>query len=376
MKKCVCSATCLLVLSAASLAVQPPASVPASGNASPQSFDAAAKAKVYADRIKGILPKGWSIKTDKSVVTVSRDEKIESFYTVQLPGHKDKADLKAQGFVHASPYEIRLEFAPPTTEKEIARLKEDNERIAERYYKLHPKSTSMIPGGEPWELRQLYHRIPNVLAGDCGVFFRATVDGDRAFYDDAVGKECDDVAKSVRELLAAAPTSSPASAPAADSNKPETLSARIVIPAGGKLVKGFLEGAIELVNNTDRTIRVCTRCVSGRGVSKDGGFSHVVLIAEAWRTDPPSPEEMANSSVELAPSKTVTLPFRAVCKKPGKLKLSAAYAVPEENVPLKQRIWTGRVQAEPVELEVTAERVTVLTQSSQPASQKALGTRQ
>ncbi len=376
MKKCVCSATCLLVLSAASLAAQPAANAPASGNASPQSIDAAAKAKTYADRIKAVLPKGWSVKTEKNAVTVSREDKVEWFGTVQLPDHKDKADLKSKGFVYLSTYEIRMEFAPPTTEKEIARLKEDNERIAERYYKFHPKSTSMIPVGDPWELRQLYHRIPNVLAGDCSVFFSTTVDGDLAFYDDAVGRECNGVAKIVRELLAAAPTSTPASAPAADSDKPETLSARIVIPAGGKLVKGFFPGAIELVNNSDSPLRVCTRCVDGRGVSKDVGFSHVVLIAERWRTDPPTPEEMANSSVEVAAGKTVTLPFRAVCKKPGKLKLSAAYDVPEENVPLKRGIWTGRVSAEPVELEVNDDGVTVLTPSSQPASQKASGTRQ
>jgi hypothetical protein len=157
---------------------------------------------------------------------------------------------------------------------------------------------------------------------------------------------------------------------------PEALSSRIVIPTGSKLVKGFFDGSLELTNNSDATIRVCTRCVQGRGVSKDGQFSHVALIAQRWRTDPPSPEETANSSVEVAPGKTVTLPFRAVCKKSGKLLLSVTYDVPEENVPAKHGIWTGRVEAKPVDLEVTAEGVTVLTQSSQPASQKALGTRQ
>ena len=146
------------------------------------------------------------------------------------------------------------------------------------------------------------------------------------------------------------------------------MSARIAIPAGSKLVKGFFDGSLELTNNSDATIRVCTRCVEGRGVSKDGRFSHVALIVQRWQTDPPSPEEMADSSVELAPGKTVTLSFRAVCKKPGKLLLSATYDVPEENVPAKHGIWTGRVKAKPVELEVTAEGVTVLTQSSQPAA--------
>ncbi len=368
MKKCMCFAMCLLVLSVASLAAPLAANAPASGNAATKSFDAAAKAKTYADRIKAILPKGWSIKTEKNVVTISRDEKVEWYGTLQLPDHKDKADLKAQGFVHKSTYEIRMEFAPPMTEKEVARLKEENEQIEQKYYKAHPTPSNMIPSGPPKELRDQLHRIPNVLLGDCSVFFAATIEGDLAFYDDAVGRECNGMPKSVRDALNPAPTSGPASDPAADSDKPQTLSARIVIPAGSKLVKGYFEGAIELVNNSDATVRVCTRCVPGRGISKDGRFSHVALIAERWQTDPPSSEEMANASVELAPAKTVTLPFRAICEKRGKLTLSAGYSVPEENVPLKQGIWTGRVQAEPVELNVTEDGVKVLTPTSQPAT--------
>lgn len=189
-------------------------------------------------------------------------------------------------------------------------------------------------------------------------------------------KTCMSSAMCLLVLAATNFADTPASAPASDPDKPEVLSARIVIPAGSKLVKGFFRGSLELTNISNATIRVCTRCVEGRGASKDGAFSHVVLIAERWRTDPPTPEELANSSVEVAPGKTVTLPFRAVCKKPGKLKLSAVYDVPEENVPLKRGIWTGRAQAEPVDLEVTQDGVTVLTPSSQPASQKALGNRQ
>lgn len=144
---------------------------------------------------------------------------------------------------------------------------------------------------------------------------------------------------------------------AADPQEP--LSARIVIPPGSKLENRLFDAELELANNTDRAIRVCTRVVTGRGVSKDGKLSIAHLTPENWQSDPPSAQEIAQATAELAPGKSVRIPFRALCKKSGKIELTAEYKVPEERVPAGKNIWTGHAEST-VKLDVTEESVKIV----------------
>lgn len=154
-------------------------------------------------------------------------------------------------------------------------------------------------------------------------------------------------------LLALCPTFAFAADP------PKQLSARIIIPADSKLEHRLFGAALELTNNTDQAVRVCTRVVTGRGVSKDGKFSSVLLTPENWQSNPPTAGEIAQATVEVAPGKSIRIPFRAMCKKPGKIELSAEYKVDAEKVPEGKGIWTGRLEAK-VKLEVTEDAMRVL----------------
>jgi hypothetical protein len=145
----------------------------------------------------------------------------------------------------------------------------------------------------------------------------------------------------------------------AAANSKESLSARIVIPSDSKLEHRLFDASLELTNNADKAVRVCTYVVIGRGVSKDDKFSSVLLTPENWQSNPPTAEEIAQTTVELAPGKSVRIPFRAMCKKPGKIELSAEYKVDVEKVPTGKNIWTGRLETK-VKLDVTEESVRVL----------------
>ncbi len=155
----------------------------------------------YASKIKSVLPAGWSIIRDKNLVTIRREKPVEWYGTISLPMHKDKADLKARGFVHFSPYTITLEFFAPMTEVAVARLEEENRKTEAEYDRQHPQPVLGKPLGPPKELTDRLHHIPNVFSADCSVLMTPWITGWLAFYDQKDAVECRGIERSVHRIL-------------------------------------------------------------------------------------------------------------------------------------------------------------------------------
>jgi hypothetical protein len=194
-------AVCSVAIPAQALTIL--ASAPASAAAGTP--DCAELAAAQAARIKPILPKGWSIAVKKNVLTVRRDQPIAWYGTISLPAHRDKAELKAAGFVHSSTYQIEVEYAPPMTDAEAGRLAKENDQMTRAYDLAHPKPASGKPLAPPKELTDQLHRIPNVRtpAYSCFLTVGPVDDFSTAFYDDAVKTECTRLKQQVLRIVGA-----------------------------------------------------------------------------------------------------------------------------------------------------------------------------
>jgi hypothetical protein len=158
-------------------------------------------AKEVLEKIKTKLPIGWSVKSDKNIVTVSRDKPIEWYGTISLPS-LGRAELKAQGFVHSGHYTITLEFFPPMSKSAIDKLIEANRRIEDEYDRKHPQPKNSKPLGPPKDMRDSMHHIPNILSDRYNVLLIPFIQGPgEAFFDEQEKKECEGVEQEVRRLL-------------------------------------------------------------------------------------------------------------------------------------------------------------------------------
>ena len=164
------------------------------GHAAQPAADAAAK-------IKPQLPAGWSVAVEKDIVTITREKPIEWYSAISLPAHKDKADLKARGFVHSGTYTITVNFGPPMTPEDRSRLVDENARMTEDYYQKHPADPHGKPTAPPKELTEKLQRIPNLLAADYSAVVTPFISGWLAFYDEGDEVECLRVEQAIRKVL-------------------------------------------------------------------------------------------------------------------------------------------------------------------------------
>ncbi|MCE5267519.1 MAG: tetratricopeptide repeat protein [Planctomycetaceae bacterium] len=162
------------------------------------------QAKIVAavvEKIKPLLPTGWSVRKDGNVFTIRRDKPIEWYGTISLPSH-NLAYLKNHGFIKSGRYTITLEFFPPLSKAAVDKLVEDNRRIEKQYYQAHPQPKNDKPS-LPWELEQSLHHIPDLLAKQYSVLVTPSINGWVAFYDEQDKKECEGVEQNVRRWLKA-----------------------------------------------------------------------------------------------------------------------------------------------------------------------------
>ncbi len=187
----------VLLLSHTGLAQgEPPATQPAA-----PPFDAAKTAGDLATQIKPHLPANWSLLVDKDTITITRKEPVEWFGNASLPTFKDKADLKAQGFVQSSTYTVIVKFASPLTPAEAENLEKQNLRMVEDYYQTHPVKPRRKPTSPPTELTQRLHPIPNVLTPEYSAFVTPFLHASEAFFSDEDGAECRRVEQAVLNVL-------------------------------------------------------------------------------------------------------------------------------------------------------------------------------
>ena len=144
---------------------------------------------------------GWSAKSEKNVITVSRDKPIEWYGTISLPP-LGLTELKTQGFVHLGNYTITLEFFPPISKAAVDELIEANRQIEKEYDRKHPQPKKSKPLGLAKNVRDSMHRIPNILADRYSVLLTPFIKGPgKAFFNEQENKECKGVEQDVRRVL-------------------------------------------------------------------------------------------------------------------------------------------------------------------------------
>ncbi|NQU19976.1 MAG: hypothetical protein HQ567_01740 [Candidatus Nealsonbacteria bacterium] len=184
----------------------------------------------YADRIRRVLPTGWSVKVSGKEVHVSRDEKVEWYGTINLPptDAKDeegrKRELKEGGFVQRSKYVLTLRFAPPVNKAARAKLRAENDATREKlrqlvkqmesieyrkwtYFPKTPEEKKLVARHEA--LHKSVRKLPDFNVPDAAVELDLSIGDtsechDTAFYGDAVGRECRQVRETVAALFAGA----------------------------------------------------------------------------------------------------------------------------------------------------------------------------
>ncbi|MCD4824089.1 MAG: tetratricopeptide repeat protein [Phycisphaerae bacterium] len=170
----------------------------------------------YVRQIVAVLPKGWSVQTDKDIVVVSREKPIEidrrgwpcsphmSADVRFMNKAEEKAYLKAEGLISSGTYSIKIRFAPPMSEAEAVRLSQENRETEERYYRKHPVSVSKTPRkplAPPKELTAALHPIPDILNSKCSIFLHISIRESRAFYNKSDEVECRKVERAVLGIL-------------------------------------------------------------------------------------------------------------------------------------------------------------------------------
>ena len=201
----------------------------------------------YVRQIEAVLPKGWSVQTDKNIVVVSREKPVEmdsrgwpcrphmSVDVRFMNKAEEKAYLKTEGFVRSGTYSIKIRFAPPMSEAEAARLAQENRETEERYYRKHPvpvSKTPRKPTAPPKELTAVLHPIPNILNSKCSIFLNVSISPLTAFYNKSDEIECQKVERAVLGILkdnGAKGRKSPATKPALPQPVLENLGKQLAI---------------------------------------------------------------------------------------------------------------------------------------------------
>lgn len=174
----------------------------------------------YADRIRSILPKGWSLQAGQSELKIARDEPVEWYNPISLPVALDLADLKAKGFVQQSKYVITLAFAPPMASGELEKMRDENAKTLEVLATVDKKIAPIWGKGhyvsrndeerklvaEHDRLRASLNRIPDFNTTDASIVLSDSMGGPiPKFYSEAVAAECKQVRQAVATVLAAQP---------------------------------------------------------------------------------------------------------------------------------------------------------------------------
>ncbi len=228
----------------------------------------------YARHIEAALPKGWYVEIEKDIVTVSRKKSVEMDYrnmpcrsAVPDPGPmtktEEKAYLMARGDISSRTYSIRIRFAPPISKAGVARLKQENQKTRERYYRKHPVPTHKgprKPTAPPAELTDALHFIPDILNDKCSMFLYLPIEGiGYALYEKADQAECRKVDQTVLKILKSnkaqnRPATKPASRPTTQSAT--TTSAPAVDSALMAMVLKRLKDEENFISDSDFEIRM------------------------------------------------------------------------------------------------------------------------
>ncbi len=153
----------------------------------------------------------------------------------------------------------------------------------------------------------------------------------------------------------AAPRSSTTQNKPSENNDPVKksagLSCKILAPCNSKATNGYVDAVLILENTGEHPVRVCTLYAERQHTSFGRGWAEVEINPGWWKSDSPSPDEFAKHTVTINPGFSLGLPFKVTYANGNPLKFSAAYEI-DERFAKQYNTWSGRVEAEPITVNV------------------------
>ena len=197
----------------------------AGAQASSETAPSKAVVAKHAKRIGAVLPKGWSVSTKGSMITVRRDKKVHGERFWANMSSADKPEIVTWTYC------IPLRFAPPMTAEKYRRMKKENKATRAKlremlekmrhithkfdsYIAVTPADKKLVADYNKTKAR--FHRLPDAFAPDAAVYLLPVEHfaSPRTITDPKVQAECSTVRNKVRGLFTySPPKTQPATSP-------------------------------------------------------------------------------------------------------------------------------------------------------------------
>lgn len=148
-------------------------------------------------KLRSMLPKGWSLSTEENTFTLSRDEKVWVYVNVgwDVRGGTFEEQVKKNGFEEN--YKITLRFDPRLSDSEFQRLKLEREPFE------HVVNNGARSKNE-WSdaIQGFYkHKVPTYFTEKYSIFAEKSDDYPAQIFPETVLPECKQVLASLDQLF-------------------------------------------------------------------------------------------------------------------------------------------------------------------------------
>lgn len=176
-------------------------------------------------QVAPLVQDGWRREVLGNAVLVTRNKKVETYNTINLPSHSGVEDLREMNMTIDQRYVITLRVGPNVSLEEYRKKKVENTERAERMIALgktmkhiRHKSDSYLPRTpeerklvEQYEkLKRSLHDLPDGYSETHSFWISESVGWHEAFADEAVGKGCLEVRRKIADLFRSHETHAPA----------------------------------------------------------------------------------------------------------------------------------------------------------------------
>jgi hypothetical protein len=196
-----------------------------SGAGSDRSVLAEAEAKKWVSRFEKLLPKGWTVSRDADVLTIERNEPVQSINEMNgppAPQSETPEERKAREKTHVASvaYRIKLKFVPRISQDQFEELAAVNKTTLAEAEKLRTKMklrnishkfNQYVPRNAEERERLAsyndavgklpYHELPDCYTPDFSVFYQTGWSSLTRLYDKDEYHECLNVEHSLLRLF-------------------------------------------------------------------------------------------------------------------------------------------------------------------------------
>lgn len=151
-----------------------------------------------ADKVRTLLPKGWTAKVQDDRIDVIRDEAVEFYNGVSLPYFRTDADMKAyvKPNIRKTAFDITLRITKRMSVAEYDKVRDENLKAEKRGSAAIRNSGDLKTDLHMFlkEHPELgYRQLPTFYTEKYSIYLSVAVHPVMCFYSDEVGEECNTV---------------------------------------------------------------------------------------------------------------------------------------------------------------------------------------